>query len=229
MKIAGMQKLTLLDFPGKTACTIFTPGCNLRCPFCHNAALVTHIDPNSTLSTAEVLSFLKKRQGLLEGVCITGGEPLLQADILPFMEEIKALGYALKLDTNGTNPALLKTILDAGVVDYVAMDIKSSPERYALVSGVPVEMDAIRTSVSLLIGGTTPYEFRTTVVKGLHIVDDFAAIGEFIRGASHYYIQNFVDSGDLIQPGFTAFSREELENFQEIVAPFVQKVSLRGM
>ena len=229
MKLAGIQKLTLLDFPGKTACTLFTPGCNLRCPFCHNAALVTHIDPASALSTHEVLSFLKKRQGLLEGVCITGGEPLLQADILPFMEEIKALGYALKLDTNGTNPALLKTILEAGAVDYVARDIKSSPERYGLVSGVPVDTDAIRASVALLTGGTTPYEFRTTVVKGLHLVDDFPKIGELIRGAGHYYIQNFVDSGDLIQPGFTAFSREELEEFQEIVAPYVQKVSLRGI
>ncbi|MBR5869040.1 MAG: anaerobic ribonucleoside-triphosphate reductase activating protein [Clostridia bacterium] len=229
MKLAGMQKLTLLDFPGKTACTLFTPGCNLRCPFCHNASLVTHIDPASILSPDEVLSFLKKRQGLLEGVCITGGEPLLQSDILPFMKDIKALGYAIKLDTNGTNPHLLRTVLEAGVVDYVAMDIKSSPERYSLVSGMPVDMEAIRSSVALLIGGTTPYEFRTTVVKGLHLVDDFPSIGELIRGAGHYYIQNFVDSGDLIQPGFTAFSKEELEEFMKIVAPFVQKVALRGL
>lgn len=229
MKLAGIQKLTLLDFPGKTACTLFTPGCNMRCPFCHNASLVTHIDSTHSLSPTEILSFLKKRQGLLEGVCITGGEPTLQDGLFPFMEEIKALGYALKLDTNGTNPALLQKLLEADVVDYVAMDIKSSPKNYNSVSGIPVDLRAVDASISLLLSCGIDYEFRTTTVKGLHTAADFAEIGPWIRGAKHYYIQNFVDSGDLIQSGFSAFSKEELQSFQDIAAPFVDKVSLRGV
>jgi len=229
MKLAGFQKLTLLDYPGKVACTLFTPGCNFRCPFCHNASLVTHVDPAARIDVDEVLSFLKKRRGLLEGVCITGGEPLLQSGIEELMQEIHNLGFQMKLDTNGSFPDRLSSVLKNHLVDYVAMDIKSSPEGYDRVTGVPSDMDAIRQSVSLLINGDTDYEFRTTTVKGLHTREDFLSIGPLIKDAKAYFIQSYVDSGDVIDPRFQAFDRETLADFLSLVKPFVQSASLRGI
>jgi len=229
MKLAGFQKLTLLDYPGKVACTLFTPGCNFRCPFCHNASLVTHVDPAAELPVDEVLSFLKKRQGLLEGVCITGGEPLLQPGIEDLMAEIHALGFQMKLDTNGSFPDRLEIILKNQLVDYVAMDIKSSPEGYDLLTGISVDINAIRHSVSLLISGNTDYEFRTTAVKGLHTREDFLSIGPMIRGAKAYYIQSYVDSGDVIVPRFQAFDKDTLSEYLSLVKPYVGLASLRGV
>ena len=229
MRIAGFQKLTLLDFPGKVAATLFSPGCNFRCPFCHNASLVLTPGETPLFGEDEVLSYLKKRQGILEGVCITGGEPTLQPDLGEFIRKLKSIGYAVKLDTNGTLPEKLFPLLDEGLLDYVAMDIKSSPENYEKAAGVPVDLRKLETTVRRLIEGDLPFEFRTTVVKGLHTKEDFARIGKFIEGAPNWYLQSYVDSGDVIDPIFSAFSKEECEVFLEEVRPFVKNCALRGI
>ena len=172
MKIQAIQKLTLLDFPGRVACTVFTVGCNLRCPFCHNASLVRGGDGNF-LTEDEVFSFLGKRKGVLDGVCITGGEPLINEDIGAFTEKIRAVGYAVKLDTNGTFPDRLEALISGGLIDYIAMDIKSSPDSYDTLCGVGVDIEKIKSSVALIKSSGIPHEFRTTVVKGLHTPEDF--------------------------------------------------------
>ena len=229
MRIAGFQKLTLLDFPGKVACTLFTPGCNFRCPFCHNASLVITPGDADDFTEEEILSFLKKRQGLLEGVAITGGEPLLQPGIDELIRKIRALGYAVKLDTNGSFPEKLSRLLEEGLLDYVAMDIKNAPEHYDLATGVETDLEKIRRSIALLIGGKIPYEFRTTVVKGIHRPEDFPGIGRFIEGSERYFLQSYVDSGDVIDPRFEAFTPEELRGFLDSVRPFVASAELRGI
>ncbi len=229
MVIHGIQKLTLLDFPGKVACTLFTGGCNFRCPFCHNASLV--LDPGSVvpLDNDDIFRFLRKRRGVLDGVCITGGEPLLNRDIPLFMRQIKDLGYLVKLDTNGSFPGKLKDILDNRLADYVAMDVKSSRGGYSKAAGVPVvDMTAIEESIKMLMDSGTDYEFRTTVVKGIHTAEDFEGIGELIRGAKRYFIQSYKDSGDVIQK-FDAFSGEELKGFLEKVREYVPSAELRGV
>ena len=199
MVISGMQKLTLLDYPGKTACLLFTQGCNFRCPFCHNASLVVNIPKEAEISEDEFFKFLQKRKGILDGVCVSGGEPLLQPDIELFIRKIKDMGFAVKLDTNGSFPDKLIHLVEEGLVDYVAMDIKNSPETYVLTAGVDVlDMEAIRGSVLYLKDGNIPYEFRTTVVKHYHSKEGFEEIGKWLVGADKYFLQNFVDSGDLI-------------------------------
>ncbi len=230
MKISGFQKMTLLDFPGKVACTIFTAGCNLRCGFCHNASLVTHIDSEVNFDPDEIISYLSKRKGLLDGVCITGGEPLLQPDIADFISRIKALGYSVKLDTNGCYPDKLAAIVDAELVDYVAMDIKNCKEKYAETVGIPdFDISAVEKSVAYLLQGKVDYEFRTTVVKEYHTTQDIGAIGEWIKGAKNYFLQNFVDSGDLICGGLQAVEPSVLYNMQQIVEPFVVNTAIRGI
>lgn len=230
MVFHGLQKLTLLDFPGKVAATVFTAGCNFRCPFCHNASLVTHIENDSVYTEEDILAFLRKRQGILDGICVTGGEPLMHEDLLPFLRAVKALGYAVKLDTNGTFPARLKALIDEGLVDHVAMDIKNSRERYADAVGcAAVPMDALEESIRFLMESNVSYEFRTTLVKGLHEQEDVEKMSLWIRGAKKYFLQNFVDSGDLIGSGMTAFSREELETMRKIAARNVPNVALRGV
>lgn len=230
MKICGLQKMTLLDYPGKVACTVFTGGCNLRCPFCHNASLVLDHNHDTLVSEEECLSFLRKRRGILDGVCITGGEPLIQADIADFLYLVKDLGYKIKLDTNGCFPQHLKELVDSGFIDYVAMDIKSSPSRYEKAVGIEgFDFSEIQKSVDFLLSDQVDYEFRTTVVNGLHdesVLKDTAAV---IAGAKRYYLQNFVDSGDLIGKGFTAFSPAEMAAFIKVVSPFVQFSALRGL
>ena len=180
MRIGGLQKLTLLDFPGHVACTVFLHGCNFRCPFCHNAPLVLGTD---VISEEEILRFLKKRQGLLDGVAITGGEPLLSTGLDALLEKIKALGYRVKLDTNGSFPARLRELIDRQLVDYVAMDIKNTREKYALTAGADGMLPAVEESVRVLLRGLIPYEFRTTVVDELHEPEDFSAIGRWLSGA----------------------------------------------
>lgn len=230
MRLCGMQKLTLLDYPGKTAAIIFTAGCNFRCPFCHNASLVTHID-ESSLDEGSVLEFLKKRRGVLEGVVITGGEPLLHADLALFMRKIKTLGYAIKLDTNGSFPDRLAELVDDGLCDYVAMDIKAPLESYADVVGVDaIDTDAIRRSMELLLSGAVEYEFRTTVVKGLHTKDSIERIAHSISGARAYYLQAFKDSGDLIDArGLSAFSKEEMTDLCDAAKKHLPNVGIRGI
>lgn len=230
MNIQGLQKLTLLDYPGKVACTIFFAGCNFRCPFCHNASLVTHIDPEENIPREEVLAFLRKRAGILDGVCITGGEPLLAPDLEAFIRAIKALGYEVKLDTNGSNAEKLKHLVKAGIIDYVAMDIKNSPEKYGLTIGIEgYEMSNVMQSAAFLMERHVPYEFRTTVVREFHKRENFEAIGQWLEGADRYYLQSFVDSGDLIQPGLRGYTKEIMEQALEIVRQYIPAADLRGV
>ena len=230
MKIAGFQKLTLLDFPGKTACTVFTWGCNLRCPFCHNAGLVTEPLTDS-VTTDELYAFLRKRVGLLDGVCVTGGEPLLQPDLPDFLLPIRDMGYAVKLDTNGTNPEKLRELCESGLIDMVAMDIKNCPEKYAATAGTErISIDAVHRSVRYLMQqGKIPYEFRTTVVRQYHTAEDFAAIGKWIRGADAYFLQNFRNTGQLIDNSVSGFTPSEMRQFLEIVRKDVPNAALRGI
>ncbi len=230
MNIQGLQKLTLLDYPEKVACTIFTAGCNFRCPFCHNASLVTHIDLEKNISVEQILNFLKKRWRVLDGVCISGGEPLLQPELEDFIRRIKEIGYHVKLDTNGSNSRLLRRLTEQKLVDYVAMDIKNAPDKYGITIGIEdYNMDEIFQSVDFLLSGTIPYEFRTTIVREFHKREDFGAIGRWIRGAERYYLQSFQDSGDLIRPGLRAYTKEILVQALEIVRRNVPKAELRGL
>lgn len=230
MNIQGILKMTLLDFPGKVACTIFTGGCNFRCPFCHNASLVLPEQFDEPLKMEEIFSFLEKRRGLLDGVCLSGGEPLMQPDTVDFLKKVKDLGYDVKLDTNGFYPDKLKDILSSGIVDYVAMDIKNSEEKYAETCGLnKLNFSYIKESINYLISGNTEYEFRTTTVKGLHDEDSFKGIAQLISGAKNYYIQSYTPSDNMLSNDFSAFSKEKLENFKEIVRPYVKNISLRGI
>ena len=230
MNIQGLLKLTLLDYPGTVACTLFTGGCNFRCPFCHNASLVFPEQFTEPISEEEFFSFLNKRKGILDGVCISGGEPLLQKDIVHFIIKIKELGYKIKLDTNGSFPDKLKELANVNLIDHVAMDIKNSPEKYCLTSGCDkLNFSLIKESINFLLSGKISYEFRTTAVKELHDEKSFIDISELISGAENYFIQNFVDSGNLIKSGYSGFTKEELQSFVEIVRPKVKNVSLRGI
>ncbi len=230
MKIHGLQKMTLLDFPGKVACTVFLGGCDLRCPFCHNAELIDGTAP-AVMDEEELLAFLKKRQGLLEGVAVTGGEPLLRGtELVSLAEKIRDLGYPLKLDTNGTHPERLARLTEAGLVSYVAMDIKNSPERYAETSGLEkMDLGPVRESVSLLMGGKTEYEFRTTTVAELHDEDSFRKIGEWLRGAKRYYLQKFTDRDTVPFEGFHAPSDDEMRRYLEIARVYVPSAEFRGV
>ena len=227
MLIGGFQKMTMLDFPGKVACTVFTYGCNFRCSFCHNATLV--IDEAQLFSEEEILSYINKSKGILDGVCITGGEPLLQPDIFEFMEKIKETGLLVKLDTNGSYPDKLKEAIDRKLVDYVAMDIKTSKENYSFVADVNVNIENVEKSVEILLENKVDYEFRTTVVKELHKKEDFEKISTWIKGAKRYFLQSFVDSGDLIGDGFCAFSPTEMEKMAVLARDFVPNTEIRGI
>ena len=230
MEIHGIQKLTLLDYPGHTACTVFTGRCNFRCPFCHNASLVLRPSEQPTIDPVELFALLRKRRGLLDGVCITGGEPTLQKDLSELCESIKALGFLVKLDTNGTNPALLSSLMEHKLVDFVAMDIKTSREQYGRVCGIPgYDTAPVEESVELLKSGNLPYEFRTTVVRELHDKTDMEAIGAWLKGAEAYYLQGFRDSGDLIGSGFSALSTEEMENIVNILRRYIPNTHTRGV
>lgn len=228
MIISGFQKMTLLDFPEKVACTIFTGGCNFRCPFCHNALLVTE-DFKAEFSEEEVLSFLEKRRGLLDGVCITGGEPLLQNDIEDFIRKIKTMGYAVKLDTNGSLPDRLKSLVNDGLIDYVAMDIKNCMEKYALTAGRDDSiLPKIEESIDFLLCGKVDYEFRTTVVREFHGISDISAAAKRIAGAKRYFLQFFEDSGGLISDGLHPVDRETMELMKNAAVKFVPDTSVRG-
>lgn len=231
MLISGLQKLTLLDYPGKVACTVFTGGCNFRCPFCHNAPLVLPERLAHDTDEEQVLAFLKKRQGTLDGVAITGGEPLLHKDIAQFLEKVKALGYSIKLDTNGSFPDRLIEIVSAGLVDRVAMDIKNSPELYPQTTGCEtLDMAKIDKSREFLLSGTVDYEFRTTVVKGLHTEESLLSAAKWISGAKEYYLQQFKDSGDVLDIGtLCAFDEREMHALCESVRRYVPTAQVRGV
>ena len=230
MRILGLQKLSLVDFPGKVAATVFTGGCDLRCPFCHNAPLVLPGRGASALDAGAVLDFLASRRGLLDGMVLSGGEPLLQPDAADFLAEVKAMGFAVKLDTNGCHPDALADILDRRLADYVAMDIKNSLEKYPWTVGVPgFDTAPVERSARLLMEGPADYEFRTTLVRPFHEVGDMETIGRWLRGARRYYLQAFVDSGDLVGGGCAPFTPEEMEGFLQAARPFFQSAALRGL
>ncbi len=226
MLISGIQKLTLLDFPGKTACTIFCYGCNFLCPFCHNALLVTE-KPSDLIGEEEIFSFLKKRQGILDGVCVTGGEPTLQKDLKDFLRRIKNMGFAVKLDTNGYRPDLLIELIEEGLCDYVAMDVKNTPEKYFLTVGKAIDTDKILHSISILKEGKIPCEFRTTVVKEFHTEEDIKEIARILKGDVPFFLQQFKDSGNLISDGLSAYSKEEMVSFTEKAREIIPDTKLR--
>ncbi len=230
MKICGFQKLTLLDFPGRVACTVFTGGCNFRCPFCHNALLVTELSGTEEIPKSEVVNYLKKRAGILDGICVTGGEPLLQPDIEEFLSELKSLSLAVKLDTNGSFPEKLRRIVEKGLCDYVAMDIKNSKERYAETVGIDgFDISPIEESVDFLLSKRVDFEFRTTVVRELHTEEDIEKISRWISGAPRYFLQNFVDSGKLIGDNLSPVSPEKLEAMRKNALKHIDFVELRGV
>jgi len=230
MIIHGLQKLTLLDFPGHTACTVFTGGCNFRCPFCHNASLVARPQEQPVIGLSEFFDFLKKRRGLLDGIAITGGEPTLQNDLPDFIREIHALGFAVKLDTNGYKPEMLRSLLSDSLLDFVAMDVKAAPSNYAAVCGLTVvDMNAIQESIDLITASGIPHEFRTTYVKGLHTPADAEEIGRWLQGAQRYFLQNFKDSGDILEGGYDSFSKAEMEDFLSAVRIHLPCAEIRGM
>ena len=229
MDIHGLQKLTLLDFPGKVACTVFLGGCDFRCPYCHNYELVDGSYP-PVMGEAEFFAFLKKRQGLLDGVCVTGGEPLLRQELPDFLRKIRELGYLIKLDTNGSHPQRLQQLLKEGLVDYVAMDIKNSPDRYGETVGRPdLDIAPIQESVRLLMEGTVDYEFRTTVVNELHSEEDFHAIAGWLRGAKRCFLQPFADRDTVPMAGLSAPSSEALSRYSEILRSTVPDTTIRGI
>lgn len=227
MKISGLQKLTLLDYPGKTAATIFLSGCNLRCPFCHNSRLVNNKDFEE-ISEETLFAYLNKRAGLLDGVCITGGEPLLREGLEEFILKIKALGYEVKLDTNGTLPDRLERLLP--IVDYVAMDIKNTPEKYPETVGLDgFEVDGVLRSVELLKSSDTPHEFRTTLVNELHTEEDIEKIAVWLGDGEHYFLQKFVDSGEVLCEGLSPLSDEIMQKCLKRAQKYVPFAQLRGM
>ena len=229
MEIKALQKTTLLDFPSKVACTVFTGGCNFRCPFCHNASLVLSPNEIPSYDTEDFFSYINKRKGILDGVCITGGEPLLNSDIIHFIERIKKTGLAVKLDTNGSMPEAIRSLVEAGVIDYIAMDIKNSRERYAETGGLPVFPKGVEQSVQYIMSCGVDYEFRTTLVKELHTVSDMENIGKWIAGAKRYFLQSYIDSGDILDnKNFSAHSKDELDVLLAAVLPFVPNAQIRG-
>ena len=227
MDIQGLQKLTLLDWPGRVACTIFLGGCDFRCPFCHNRDLVTGPLP-AAMDSGELLAFLAKRKGLLDGVCVTGGEPLLRPGLEALLEEIKALGFPIKLDTNGTNPDMLEALAQEGLLDYAAMDIKNSPDRYAETCGGVDLLGPVKRSAALLMAGAVDYEFRTTVCAPLHTPEEMAGIGRWLKGAKRYFLQPFVDSGELVGSGMKPLTKEEIEALRDSVLPDIPSTQIRG-
>ena len=256
MKIHGLNKLTLLDYPGHMACLIFTGACNYRCPFCHNASLVLNPNSQPAIREDEIFSFLESRKGILEGVCISGGEPTLQADLPEFIRKIRAMGFHVKLDTNGSRPGVLKALLDEELLDYVSMDIKNAPKKYLATIGIPEESqasdlsanssyadknalcfdnlitDSVRQSAELLMQSSIPYEFRTTVVKELHNEEDLLTIGKWLNGARAYYLQSFRDSETLVGASlgqFHAYEPEQMRAFRDILKPYFEIVELRGI
>lgn len=230
MKIHGFHKTTLLDYPEHVAATVFTGGCNFRCPFCHNASLVLYSEECPVIAEEEVLGHLKKRRGILEGVCITGGEPTLQKDLKEFICKVKDMGFLIKLDTNGYRPEILRQLLAEGLLDYVAMDVKASLRNYAKAVGcAQPELDRIEESIAVLKNCGIPYEFRTTVVKGIHTVEEFEEIGRLLEGCRAYYLQAYRDNENVISQGYAAYPAQTMRDMAERARKYIDKVELRGV
>lgn len=234
MYIAGLQKMTLLDFPGKVACTVFLPGCNFRCPFCHNGELLDGTFP-PLMEDGELLAFLKSRRGLLDGVCITGGEPTLHRELPRLLADIKALGFSLKLDTNGSRPEVLRELISQGLVDYIAMDAKSDPLSYGRVVGLDAPpMESITESLLLLMNSSLPFELRTTVVRELHSPQSIQAMGQWLMELNKgekleaLYLQPFADRETVLVSGLSAPGQEELASYVEILSNYAHNIQVRG-
>ena len=228
MIIQGFSKTSLLDYPGHIAADVFTAGCNFRCPFCHNSDLV--LTPSTEYSEEEVLSVLKKRRSILEGVCITGGEPTLQPDLMDFMRKLRELDYKIKLDTNGYRPDVLRAVLSEGLVDYVAMDIKNSFPKYPLTVGMnDFCQENIKESISLLMNSNIDYEFRTTVVRELHTAEDLIDIAHMLKNCKQYFLQSFKDSGNVLEDGFSAYTDDEMIALYNTIKPILPVTKLRGI
>ncbi|MBP3274804.1 MAG: anaerobic ribonucleoside-triphosphate reductase activating protein [Butyrivibrio sp.] len=229
MLIHGLQKMTLLDYPGYVACTVFLNGCDFRCPYCHNFELVDGT-AQALMDDEEFFAFLGKRKGLLDGVCISGGEPLLHKDIDDFIRRIREMGFKVKLDTNGYHPDMLKKLIDEGLLDYIAMDIKNSFAKYAVTTGAPnINTSIIKKSISIIMNSGVDYEFRTTVAGGLHQADDFEQIGAMIPDAKAYYLQQFTMRDTVPDRGLYSPSAEEMDTFLKIVKKHVDSAQLRGV
>ncbi len=231
MLLKGLQKLTLLDFPGKMACTVFTGGCNFKCPFCHNASLVLsdRVRESATLPEEEFFAFLAKRRGILEGVCITGGEPTLSPDIIPFLNKIKDMGFLVKLDTNGYRPDVVRDIISENVIDYLAMDIKNSKEKYAMTVGISnFDISPIEKSCDILMNSGIDFEFRTTLTRELHTKEDIIAIGKWLAGPEKYFLQTFADSGDLIDSAFSGYDESETKSLLKLLKTYIPSAEIRG-
>jgi len=236
MVFGGVQKFTLLDYPEKTACTLFTKGCNFRCPFCQNSSLIysdnaeKSDDSVQMISASEIFEFLETRRGLLDGVCISGGEPLLHDELGKFTEEVKTMGFLVKLDTNRSKPDKLRKLIASGTIDYIAMDIKNTPEKYAQTAGLPdLNISLIEESVEILLLSTVPYEFRTTVVRELHSSADLVSIARWLSGAGNYYLQGFVNSDGVPQNGLHGYSDKEMNQFLDSVKKVLPSAELRGV
>ena len=230
MQIKGLTKTTLSDYPGLVAATVFVGGCDFSCPFCYNKSLVVQADKLPSIPLEEVYEFLEKRQGALEGLCITGGEPLTQDDLCDFIYNAKLMGYKVKLDTNGYDPTHLNHIIKNNLVDYIAMDIKNSKENYAKTAGItPLDLNRIKLSADLLMGSDTEYEFRTTIVKQLHTLEDIERIGRWLRGARAYYLQPYTETDDVIMPIFGGYTKKELADMKKILLHYINHVEIRGI
>lgn len=229
MVIQCIKKFSLLDYPGKAACTLFTAGCNFRCPYCYNAPLVIDTHRNGEIPLEEIYMYLKKCKGLLDGICLTGGEPMIQHGIEDFLSRVRELGYEVRLETNGSFPGKLRRIVSEGLVSYIAMDIKNSRERYGRSVGIEgYDVENICKSIEYLLSGVIPYEFSTTVVLELHQRSDFESIGRWIAGAEHYYLQRYIDSESVIQGGLHRYNESIMRQALEIVQENVPSARLRG-
>lgn len=227
-EFVGLDKLSLLDYEDKMSCVLFSKACNFRCPFCHNG--LTVLEADEYIPWEEIMKYLKLRKGMLDAVVVSGGEPTLLPNLIDKLKDIKSLGYEIKLDTNGTNPDLVKQYIDSHLIDYVAMDIKNSEDKYPLTAGVKsIDMDNIKKSIKLLKESGIEYEFRTTLVNEFHNnIDDIKGIGELIKGARIIYLQKFVDREGCIQKGLHEVEEEKAKEFKKILEGFVNKVELRG-
>jgi len=229
MKVRGWQKTSLIDFPDKVATTLFSGGCNFKCPYCHNKDLVFIDDGNKHIDHEEIMNYLEKRQGLIDGVCISGGEPTLEKNLISFAKKIKEKNMKVKLDTNGYNPDVIEEMISMGLVDYIAMDVKNSFDRYAETSGLKeMDLSKIQRSIELIKNCGVDHEFRTTVVKEFHNDEDIEKIGTIIEGANNFYIQRYDGRSDQIKGGYKAHSKEELANFKKIASKYIKNVKIRG-
>lgn len=232
IRIGGLQKVTLLDYPNYMASTIFTSGCNFKCPYCHNKDLVFIPEDYQFFDPEEVIAYLESREGIIDGVCISGGEPLMQEGLEEYIKDIKDLGYLVKLDTNGYYPERLKALLDTGMIDMVAMDVKNSKEKYARTVGINEEnfdISKIEESIKILLESPVETEFRTTVIKEFHEKEDLIEIAKWIQGCDHYYLQQYVESENVIHPGWTPYNKEEMEKLRQVVSMYLDQVELRGV